>query len=903
MELEYINKKCVYYAGCYHDRLQAAIVRTLDGRLQHLQGGQLKYEISGLGHDASPMALTGDGRVLLVATSKGSVISVGWPKDPEEAGHHRTPQLKKLAQQQQQQYNGPASPVMRKQGNLSVQVGAALGSPTGESNSAVAPGGMARPAARGRQSPRTPFGDSADSAAHQQQQRGPIDSIDPTRPVTPTSPPKAGTGPPGSPGAGSFASSGVSDGAATAGCGAVGGEASVPGMKEYRLHGARITAIKVLHSAGVMFTASADGLVMMSSLSMVLGGILSEPPLLTLPPSAVATGSTAAALAATAALGLGASGLLPGTTVVAGGNGAVPAGAVPGLPFPIVLVDEGLLVVLKERLHAMAVQVAAIQKEAQYQVLRQTQALKESLTACEAHVAALQQEVAQLKQQLADSHVAADEGQQQVVKELESLHIAAAEQLEGLYEARLALEMEKLNQLQAAKDDMEFSFKEEMKRQAMAAERQLAEVYSTHRQQLCAEIAKSDGVAAAAAEAESVWHEVLLQTEEDLEAQAERDSERLASAQLAAGERDMKLKAEISILLRSNNRLKADKAVDTGRIDALTSQTGSLQQQLVEAAAVADKLRGELAERDAVIGDNYATMQGLRTRVQELETHKFVLGYKAETAASQLQPKEEQLAAMQDQLQAQERELLAGRSALLVAQRTVRNKSTAASVASQELWEARQTLARQAGMLEAVAHDILHVMQQPDEMKAGRKTARQQALEALVVKYCTTRGGGPCSSEQVEAEIKAHIVAAEKKSSLLQNELRQALESNRRTGRRLMTDNTALLADLAELQHSNRDLVKQLAAATEQLEGFGAWVAAMAPATNAAGPSSNSSSSPVLKTESSATGQAGLLQARAGATADDSAVSSTSSPQPGSQRAVSPWWALASTHAHSLAGL
>lgn len=47
----------------------------------------------------------------------------------------------------------------------------------------------------------------------------------------------------------------------------------------------------------------------------------------------------------------------------------------------------------------------------------------------------------------------------QVAKELESLHAAAAEQLEGLYEARLALEGERLAQLAAAKDDLELSLK------------------------------------------------------------------------------------------------------------------------------------------------------------------------------------------------------------------------------------------------------------------------------------------------------------------------------------------------------------------------------------------------------------------------------------------------------------
>jgi hypothetical protein len=36
----------------------------------------------------------------------------------------------------------------------------------------------------------------------------------------------------------------------------------------------------------------------------------------------------------------------------------------------------------------------------------------------------------------------------------------------------------------------------------------------------------------------------------------------------------------------------------------------------------------QVTARDSVISDNYTTLQGLRRRCQELETHKFVLGYK-----------------------------------------------------------------------------------------------------------------------------------------------------------------------------------------------------------------------------------------------------------------------------------
>lgn len=57
----------------------------------------------------------------------------------------------------------------------------------------------------------------------------------------------------------------------------------------------------------------------------------------------------------------------------------------------------------------------------------------------------------------------------------------------------------------------------------------------------------------------------------------------------------------------------------------------------------------------------------------------------------------------------QDRELITGHTALLAAQRTVADKNAAVASAKQELWEARQTIRHQAGLLDAVAHDIYNV--------------------------------------------------------------------------------------------------------------------------------------------------------------------------------------------------
>jgi hypothetical protein len=107
---------------------------------------------------------------------------------------------------------------------------------------------------------------------------------------------------------------------------------------------------------------SADGLVMMSKMSLVLDGILTEPPPSALPPSGLAASS-----AATAAMPVSA-GSHPTGALLTSDLWAWTAGAVAGLPPPVVLIDEGVLLTLQERLKMMSVQMVTVQKEAEYQV-------------------------------------------------------------------------------------------------------------------------------------------------------------------------------------------------------------------------------------------------------------------------------------------------------------------------------------------------------------------------------------------------------------------------------------------------------------------------------------------------------------------------------------------------------
>jgi hypothetical protein len=73
--------------------------------------------------------------------------------------------------------------------------------------------------------------------------------------------------------------------------------------------------------------------------------------------------------------------------------------------------------------------------------------------------------------------------------------------------------------------------------------------------------------------------------------------------------------------------------------------------------------------------------------------------------------------------------------------------------------------------------------------------------------------------------LPADLMIASQWSSVL-----QALASKKLDSRRLMAQNTSLLADLAEVQHTNRDLAQQLTTASRRLAEFAGSQAAAAPA-------------------------------------------------------------------------
>lgn len=202
----------------------------------------MAYEASGLAQDCCPMALTGDGRVVLAATSSGSVISIGCPKHPEEDSQHHQGDVTDLGFGSISGAAGAAQPAsvppINKLGlhaagayrHLSVQVDAAGGGASPRDTNSKSGSSTPRGPAAGVAGVSVP-GPAGSKGGVAGGNKGSVLQQPQARPGTSSS---------------SDQEQGPADG---------GSHALSPGRHEYRLHTARVTAMKVLHHAGIMFTA------------------------------------------------------------------------------------------------------------------------------------------------------------------------------------------------------------------------------------------------------------------------------------------------------------------------------------------------------------------------------------------------------------------------------------------------------------------------------------------------------------------------------------------------------------------------------------------------------------------------------------------------------------------------
>eukprot|EP00803_Ostreobium_quekettii_P003392 evm.model.scf_890.5 EVM.evm.TU.scf_890.5 scf_890:16944-24893(-) len=542
------------------------------------------------------------------------------------------------------------------------------------------------------------------------------------------------------------------------------GDADRLGKQEpesFHLHAGRVAHMRLSLDGGVLVTGGADGVVMMCTVRHVVDGRLSDFEI---------------------------------------SHGA----------------DARLLVRLSDinakddKMRDMAMRVITAKTEAVYQAIRQTQALREQLGKVECERARLEAETAEKSRLLEQFEDSAKHSREMALQSMEAAHLEAADDLEAVYEKRLALEAERYRQLQAAKDDGEIQMQEEMRRLREAHERSIEEMSRSYNERLDEEEGKCEALESEKRDLGSYYNEVLLQTEVDLEDNAKRMSLKIVETREASLERESKLKVEASIVKRHALRLKEEKVRDARELKALNKQVKRMQETIDDQNITIKKLTDEIKERDEVISSNYQTIQVLRRRVQELEKHRFVFEHKAETYQEKLEPAVSEVRELKQTLHSRDQGTSDELARITGLQRRIIDKDGMIKTLKDELAQWRERAATAGNRLDAIICGLLAVMDLPDDRVGGRPSGRQKALVELYHKYCRA-GAATRGKEDVSVQnLKRSLHKVESRNRGLEGCFQKSGKEHQRALQRKVDDNVALMKELSEARRDNADLRKQL---------------------------------------------------------------------------------------------
>uniref|UniRef100_A0A7R9VL67 Cilia- and flagella-associated protein 57 n=1 Tax=Chlamydomonas euryale TaxID=1486919 RepID=A0A7R9VL67_9CHLO len=545
-----------------------------------------------------------------------------------------------------------------------------------------------------------------------------------------------------------------------------------PPPQTIRLHAESalgLAGMVVLQDRGLMVTAGTDGTIVISSIALVRNGQLMEGTLVGVGRAATATGAA-----------------------TGGGNAPL-----------YVTVNEDRLMWLHEKQRELTAVVAATKASADYQVFRQTQALRDVMSK-------LQDENTRLATSLADARADAERlrggvesAEQRVVRQLEASHMTAAEELEGLYEQRLQLEHAKLVKMAAAMDDLQFRMEEQLARQRDAHQLEVQQVVARYEARLEEAEALLRSVKSEAQLFEVFHTEYAEQTEADLDEQTDRLEERAVAAAKVAEAREGRLKADNNLLKRTCLRLKGDKAIEAKKMERLVSDNNVLRDALNDQQITIGKLRNELEERDEVMGDNYATIQMLRRQGQDLEKHKFVLGHKAEAYQARLVPKQQEAERLAAELAAHDKELVSELQRNGELKRSLVERESAVRSLKNEIADVKMRMRHQGEQLRLFSVDLMQTWNESDAAE------RNRLLKQMYTKYCV-RNTIPQAADEVGAELNRHLAMAELRSATLEYRLQEAANAATTTRRADLAENAVLLRELQVIQQNHRETSRRL---------------------------------------------------------------------------------------------
>ena len=417
------------------------------------------------------------------------------------------------------------------------------------------------------------------------------------------------------------------------------------------------------------------------------------------------------------------------------------------------------------------------------------------------------------------------------------------------FEAELAAERGRLEELRSTKTAMEHKFDSQVRGMQAQHGREFADIDESYKEKIATEVERYEELVLERDAQVAAWEEELNALQRGHAAELERTEtdfrariaeERAWAASLQGEDRTLnqhisqkmdelegtadgymdrmrakyeeRLAAEKRVALKlagDNATQKADYLAEEAKKEALKAKIqAALDAEKLKYDAIASREKDrrahkkEILEREETLADKDARIFDLRKKNQELEKFKFVLNYKIQELKRQIMPRKREIKSMRGQLKEMELELLQyhkANAALLLTISELKLKRNGAQGDAKAL---EAEVASKQGALSQVQRD-LHLVAQAVSDPKSLKDKVTQLYHRYVHSDATSfqegqKAGG--DSAELQKEVGRHRVYLERTVDGLKRKLAKDTALHRKERQRLMRENTVLTKEINDLR-------------------------------------------------------------------------------------------------------
>jgi hypothetical protein len=394
-------------------------------------------------------------------------------------------------------------------------------------------------------------------------------------------------------------------------------------------------------------------------------------------------------------------------------------------------------------------------------------------------------------------------------------HMKAAEELEHLYERKLAAEAARWEALRREKEDVQCQLEERIYSLALAGKDVEAKLKTECEGLKIVASEEAEVAEQKQAKLQERFDEMLSQEERDNDSELELHKMSAHRALVHEREEKSTLKGEQAIMRKKFGTFQTEMSKLKNQLEEKEMTIRGLRRDGADRDKVIALLKKDVQEREESIADKERRMGELKAKNKELEKFKFVLDYKLRELAKEIEPRDEQIMQMRETIRELDEELQRDYKVSVGMEHGLAEKQAKIASLQEECKKTRRIVHEKERILSFFGRDVHRLVSttDPHQLREGVKA----------IYHSIVKGGAEASGEDdaVEAEFTNQRAYMERALEALKTRVGRSEDKTRLDFQRKVAENEQLIGECNTLRRESRQLREELAKVQNELQNKG----------------------------------------------------------------------------------